>query len=55
MKAPQIIYICLMAVCFGIELVKVGKPREGTHNPIAWIVMQGIMIGLLYWGGFFSQ
>lgn len=54
MGIPEIIWICLNAVAFGLIWAVHGEPRTGTNN--AWIMLGAIAIntGLLYWGGFFA-
>lgn len=51
---PQIIYIILLI----INLILIGynhdKPKTGKHNMFTDIIVLAILIGLLYWGGFFD-
>ncbi|OEZ02308.1 MULTISPECIES: hypothetical protein [Stenotrophomonas] len=54
---PQIIVLGLMFVSLGLEIGRHGtaKARE-VDNHSAWgeVVGSVVMIGLLYWGGFFG-
>jgi len=51
---PQLIYIALVLVSFGINLAEHGKPRTGKYN--AWISFFSLIIAMtiLYYGGFFN-
>ena len=52
--APQLIYLALAFMDIGVETVKHGEPKDGIHNFWATVMARTLMIGLLYWGGFFS-
>ena len=54
MRAPQIIYIAMLAAGAGIAMVKHGKPKEGNYNFWTSLLSSAIVVGLLIWGGFFS-
>ena len=54
MKAPQIIYICLMVMNVTINLVKHGEPKDGNYNIFTAMIGVAIEYGLLRWGGFFN-
>lgn len=51
---PQIIYIVIMSLSLGMDLMKHGEPREGNHNFWISFLSATIMILILYWGGFFN-
>ena len=53
MKAPQIIFIILMAMSFGHHLAMHGKDRGKFHVGYTLINVL-ITVVLLWWGGFFS-
>lgn len=52
MKIPQILYIAINAIGFGIKL------EESRDNPnmkmLPTVLACAIEFGLLWWGGFFS-
>ncbi len=54
MKAPQIIMIAMLAISFGVNWKRHGKPKKGNEN--AWVALVGglILVSLLWWGGFWS-
>lgn len=54
MRAPQIIWIILTAMDFAIVLVKNGTPK-GDYDVGIYIVALAVNIGLLWWGGFFTN
>lgn len=51
---PQIIYITLAAMGLGIDLIKHGETKSGKHNVVTTLIAQILVLGLLYWGGFFK-
>lgn len=51
---PQIIYIGLVTLGLGYSLAKDGQPKTGRHDFVGHGVVASLIIGLLYWGGFFS-
>lgn len=53
--APQMIYLALVLIGVGVSMAQHGKPKTGNHHLGASIIGYGIVMGLLYWGGFFSQ
>ena len=52
---PQIVYIVLLTLGLGITMESHGKPRSGKTNFWVTLVCEGLVVGLLYAGGFFSQ
>jgi hypothetical protein len=54
MKAPQIIVIVLFAMSVGIDLVRDGEPKTGSHSVWITIADAVLTLGLLKWGGFFG-
>ena len=52
--APQLIYLALFFMGAGTEMMNHGKPREGEHNFFIYTVAKALVLGLLYWGGFFG-
>lgn len=53
-QAPQIIYICLLAMGIGISMSRHGDPKTGTHSVWSTIFATTIVVAILYWGGFFG-
>ena len=53
MKAPQIILIVFLAIEMGYQMAMHGKDKGQFNFPIAFLT-NGILIGLLYWGGFWD-
>jgi hypothetical protein len=51
---PQIIYIVFIGLSLGISLVQHGKTSERKENFWSTLLASALMIGLLYWGGFFN-
>lgn len=54
MKAPQIILIIIMAMGLGIEMMQHGEPETGKHNFWSALLGKGILITLLWLGGFWG-
>ncbi len=54
MKAPQIIYLVLMGINLLASSYMHGKERTGKYNVFVTLIVAALVIGLLYWGGFFS-
>jgi hypothetical protein len=52
---PQIIYLSLFAVCLLRTISQHGKQRTGMENGVASAVTGALVLGLLYWGGFFTS
>jgi hypothetical protein len=50
---PQLIYLALTFIGLGILLTQFGERKTGTHG---WgeIFATIVVLGLLYWGGFFD-
>ena len=53
MGTPQLIVLLLMAMGWGITLVKDGE-RQANYSIVTHTISTMITLGLLYWGGFFS-
>ena len=51
---PQIILVGLLAMSTGMYLAKHGEPRDDTYNFWYALLSDAIILGLLYWGGFFD-
>ena len=51
---PQGLYLALTFLGIGISISRHGKAREGKHSLWTDTVSTGMVIGLLYWGGFFG-
>lgn len=54
LHAPQLIVLALMLLATGIHLAKHDQPRDTKYNFVTAVISDGLMIGLLYWGGFFG-
>ena len=54
MHAPQIIVLILYAITIGIELAQHGETEVKKHNVFVAMFGSALMLGLLWWGGFFS-
>lgn len=54
MGIPQIIYVVLLAMSLGINWVNHDKQKTGFYNFGETLISVIIILGLLYWGGFFS-
>ena len=54
MHAPQLIYICLVAIGLGIELERHGKEKTGTYNFWSSFISTIIVLFILHKGGFFN-
>jgi len=57
MEAPQITFICLMGVSFGIELARHGQQKTGTsatHNVWIQTISTVLTVAVLWWGGFWQ-
>jgi len=51
---PQIIVLCLLAMSLGISLVKDGEPKNENYSVWTSLLSAVILLGLLFWGGFFG-
>ena len=51
---PQIILIILYAISLGIIITKHGEDKEGKHNFVVTLISNAVVLGILYWGGFFD-
>ncbi|WP_029082890.1 hypothetical protein [Bradyrhizobium sp. th.b2] len=51
---PQIVFLSLMAIGFGISLALYGERRRGTYNFGYVFVVPVFTLWLLYEGGFFA-
>ncbi len=54
MKTPQIIYLVLTGINLLTSSYMHGKERTGKHNVFVTLIVTALVIGLLYWGGFFN-
>ena len=54
MHAPQIIYLALVAAGIGVSIARYGQPKTDSYDMFDVAVAPALMIGLLYWGGFFG-
>lgn len=52
--APQIIYIVLIAIGVGSAMAKYGQPKTDKYDLTDVLISPAIVVGLLWWGGFFS-
>lgn len=50
---PQVIYIILASMSFGITVIKDGEPR-GNYSMWQSVFSLAIVLPLLWWGGFFT-
>ena len=51
---PQAIYVFLIIMSMSVALTRFGEPKRGRYGFAEVIVAPAIVLGLLYWGGFFS-
>ena len=54
MKTAQIIIVVLIALDLGVALVMHGKSYPRPINFWRQLFTDAIILGMLYWGGFFS-
>ena len=54
MGIPQWIYLCFVALTLFVEYRLDGHSRIGNYNFVQTAVTAVVMLGLLYWGGFFG-
>ena len=50
----QIVWVAIVAVGLGINIIKHGEPREGNYNFGSFLIGALIEAGVLYLGGFFN-
>ena len=51
---PQIVMLLLLAISTGTYLANHGEPRDTEYNFWVSLLSDAIVLGLLYWGGFFD-
>ena len=54
---PQITFLCLMIFEMGIVIAKHGEKKTGSYaryNIWSSLLSASIVMGILYWGGFFN-
>ena len=51
---PQIILVGLLLVELGMALAKHGEPRESNFSVWNSLISDAIILGLLWWGGFWA-
>ena len=54
---PQITFLCLVILEMGFVIAKNGEKKTGTsayYNLWNSLISTGIVLGILYWGGFFA-
>ena len=54
MRAPQILWILVIAIGLGTSFAQRGKERTGKEKVWPSLVSVGIHVTLLWWGGFFG-
>lgn len=55
MGIPQIFVIALLAAELGLVTTRHGQPKpSATYNAASTWAAAGILLALLYWGGFFN-
>jgi LPXTG-motif cell wall-anchored protein len=52
---PQILYLGLTLVGLGLIIEKHGKPKTGNENAWVSVITVILVLGLLFWGGFFTK
>lgn len=55
MHAPQLIYLALTFLGLGRSISKHGEVKTSKENAWASIIAACLIVGVLYWGGFFSH
>jgi len=53
-NAPQIIWFVLTFLGLGVSMSKHGEPKSGENNFFVDLLCTALVLGLLYWGGFFG-
>lgn len=51
---PQGIFTGLIFVGVGVSLARYGKPKADSYGIFDVVVSPSVVLGLLYWGGFFT-
>ena len=51
---PQLVYLALTILGLGVAMAKHGEPR-GEHSFPTTFIASGIVIWVLYMGGFFTE
>ena len=54
MGLPECLLIAMLFMDVGAAAVKHGEPKKDTYNVWVSLIGAAIIIGLTYWGGFFS-
>lgn len=54
MKWPQYIVLCWIFVELGYKFALNGQPRTGEYSGVASLIVYGLLVWLLYMGGFFK-
>ena len=54
MGAPQITIIVLHALKIGIHMARHDQPTGDCYNALTSSISTGIIMAVLYWGGFFN-
>lgn len=54
MGAPQIIYLVFTALGLITKACNDGKKEFVTHSFAVYFIVKLIVVGLLFWGGFFG-
>jgi len=50
---PQVIYLLLIFMSFGVHLAKHGASK-GNHNVLIFLFDASVTLLILWWGGFFD-
>lgn len=51
---PQFAYLALIFISVGMNCARHGQPRDGKHNGWTSLVAAGIILSILWAGGFFG-
>lgn len=51
---PQYVYLALLCVGVGMACAKHGEPKTGKHDGWTTLISAGLLIALLWSGGFFA-
>lgn len=51
---PQAIMIVLILIGVGVSVARFGQQKKDTYDWVDVLVGPLLMLGLLYWGGFFG-